>query len=367
MKRVFALLILLTSLNSSLLAHELRPAYLELRQTGPETYEVLWKVPARGDLRLALYVKLPNSCKSTSSPTSLFQSGSYIERWSTTCESGIGGGQILIDGLSATMTDVLARLHYLDGTTQFFRVTPSEPYFIVEAGRGGMRGVITYLHLGIKHILLGVDHLLFILGLLVIVGHRWMMMFKTISAFTVAHSLTLIAATLGMVRVPIEPLSAVIALSILFLGVEIDRKHRGQGTSLRLVTRPWPETTSGYCGNVSPGSTRGLNRCQTSVTIEHPWAAAFGFGLVHGLGFASGLSVLGLPSNEIVVALLLFNVGVELGQIAFVGLYLLMQRSFRTLEFAAPRWSNAVPSYIVGSLGAYWTILQVSVLIRGGN
>jgi len=188
----------------------------------------------------------------------------------------------------------------------------------------------TYLVEGIRHILLGVDHLLFVLGLLLIVANRWMLL-KTITSFTIAHSITLAIATLGHASAPVPPLNAAIALSILFLGPEIVRRWRGQ----------------------------------TSFTIRHPWVVAFAFGLLHGFGFASGLTKMGLPQSEIPLALLLFNVGVEIGQIFFVLIILLLERSFRILEIRWPRWAEAMPAYTVGSLGAFWTIQRVAIMVGG--
>jgi hypothetical protein len=324
MKYSFMLLVLL--IISPVWAHELRPAYLELKQTGPETYDVLWKVPALENLRLGLYVVFPDQCAELMERRSQQVGGSYIERISIRCKGGLTNSSIFVEGLSATYTDVLARIQRSDGTTQIARITPSSPSFVVETSPSWKKMAGTYLRLGMKHILLGFDHLLFVLGLLVIVGRRWKQMFKTITAFTLAHSLTLAGATFGLIHVPEEPLSAVIALSILFLGVEVARMKRGY----------------------------------SSFTIRHPWVAAFGFGLVHGFGFASGLSTLGLPSNEIVAALLFFNVGVELGQIAFVALYLLFLRSLKTLEVPSPQWAQIAPSYVIGTLGAYWTIVYTA-------
>jgi hydrogenase/urease accessory protein HupE len=186
----------------------------------------------------------------------------------------------------------------------------------------------TYMRLGIEHILLGVDHLLFVLGLLLIVSDRWMLL-KTITGFTVAHSITLGIATLGYASAPLPPLNAAIALSILFLGPEIVRRWRGE----------------------------------TSFTIRHPWVVAFAFGLLHGFGFASGLTTMGLPRAEIPLALLLFNVGVEIGQVFFVLLIVLLERAFLTLEIRWPRLVGALPGYAVGSLGAYWTIQRTLVLL----
>ena len=179
---------------------------------------------------------------------------------------------------------------------------------------------------------MGVDHLLFVLGLLLIVRDRRMLI-KTVSAFTVAHSLTLAVATLGYARAPAPPLNAAIALSILFLGPEVVRTWRGA----------------------------------TSFTIRHPWVVAFAFGLLHGFGFASGLTAMGLPRGEIPLALLLFNVGVEIGQLAFVALILLLEHSFRVLAVRWPRWAESLPGYAVGSLGAFWTIQRVAVLIGGAR
>jgi hydrogenase/urease accessory protein HupE len=187
-----------------------------------------------------------------------------------------------------------------------------------------------YLRLGIEHILQGIDHLLFVLGLLLIVGSRWMLL-KTITAFTIAHSITLGIATLGYASAPVQPLNAAIALSILFLGPEIVRAWRGE----------------------------------TSFTIRHPWVVAFAFGLLHGFGFASGLTTIGLSKVEIPMALLLFNVGVEIGQLFFVLIIVLLERSFRILEILWPRWAQALPGYTVGSLGAFWTIHRVTLMVGG--
>jgi hydrogenase/urease accessory protein HupE len=189
-----------------------------------------------------------------------------------------------------------------------------------------------YLVEGIQHILLGIDHLLFLLGLLLIVKDRWMLL-KTISAFTVAHSITLAIATLGYGQVPGPPLNAAIALSILFLGPEVVRAKRGE----------------------------------SSFTIDHPWVVAFAFGLLHGFGFASGLISMGLPHADIPLALLLFNVGVEIGQLMFVAVVLLLERAFRLLEIRWPRPLEQLPVYALGSLGAFWTIQRVALMIGGGR
>jgi len=326
---IFRTISLFAFMVGLLQAHEVRPAYLQMRQITSEKYEMLWKVPAIGDRRLALYVQLPENCKPVGAPNGMFASSAYIERSNITCNGGLAGKKIYIDGLSSTVIDVLARVERPDGTKQIARVLASDPSFVVEAASTRMQAAATYLRLGVDHILLGIDHLLFVLGLLLIVKDRWMLL-KTISSFTLAHSITLAIATLGYASAPIPPLNAAIALSILFLGPEIVRKERGE----------------------------------TSLTIRHPWIVAFAFGLLHGFGFASGLTALGLPRTEIPVALLLFNVGVELGQLLFVLIILQLGRSFRSLEIRWPRWVEAVPSYTVGTLGAFWTI-QRTVMMLG--
>jgi hypothetical protein len=311
-------------------AHELRPGYLEVHQTGPETFTMFWKVPARDDLRLGLHLRLPDNCTPKSEPLRLQTADASTERTTLTCPHGLEGRRIAIDGLTATLTDVLVRLVRMDGSVQSVRLTPSAPSLVVAAVPSHFQAAATYLRLGVEHILMGVDHLLFVLGLLLIVPHRGMLL-KTITAFTVAHSLTLAVATLGYARAPLLPLNAAIALSILFLGPEIVRAGRGD----------------------------------TSLTLRHPWMVAFAFGLLHGFGFASGLTSMGLPRAEMPVALLLFNLGVEAGQMLCVLLLVLLARAFRTLEMRWPRWVEAVPAYTVGTLGAYWT-LQRTVLLLGG-
>ncbi|TMQ57294.1 MAG: HupE/UreJ family protein [Candidatus Eisenbacteria bacterium] len=332
MKRALPLLVAaLAAFAPRASAHEVRPAYLELRQTGEDTFDVLWKVPASGDdLRLGLYVGLPDGCTKLTEPRGVFVAGSYAERWRVKRLGGLSGGTIHIAGLAGSQTDVLIHIHYSDGRSETHLLRPDTPW-VKLSGASSMGGrALAYLRLGIEHILLGVDHLLFVLGLLLIVGNRWMLI-KTITAFTLAHSLTLAIATLGYAHAPLAPLNAAIALSILFLGPEIVRVWRGE----------------------------------TSFTIRHPWIVAFAFGLLHGFGFASGLNSMGLPKAEIPLALFLFNVGVEIGQLGFVLMILRLERSFRLLEIRWPRFALALPGYTVGVLGAYWTIQRAAMMLAG--
>jgi hydrogenase/urease accessory protein HupE len=331
MRRIAACLWLLAVCLPAAHAHEVRPGYLQIRETAADTFDVLWKVPANGEYRLGLYARLPKECVGQPTQGS-FAGGAFVERWRARCPGGLVGKTIRIDGLSGTRTDVLVRIERLDGTSQTASLNPERTSFEVAAVPGGLEVAGTYFALGVHHILLGVDHLLFVLGLLLIVGNRWMLV-KTITSFTVAHSITLAIATLGYASAPIPPLNAGIALSILFLGPEIVRAWRGE----------------------------------TSFTIRHPWVVAFAFGLLHGFGFAAGLSTMGLPQHEIPVSLLFFNLGVEAGQLSFVIVVLLLERAFRNLEIRWPRWAELLPGYTVGSLGAFWAIQRTLVIFGVGS
>ena len=315
------------AIASAAWSHEIRPGYLELRESRDGSYELLRKKPAGGEVEIRIAPVIPEGCRLLTPDRQQINPGAVVVRGTLQCEGGIAGKTLRVAGLEATVTDVLIRIHHADGRVESHLLRPSSPATTLGAiTTAGVRA-LAYLRLGVEHILLGVDHLLFVLGLLLIVSDRRMLV-KTITSFTLAHSITLAIATLGYATAPLPPLNAAIALSILFLGPEIVRVWRGE----------------------------------TSFTIRHPWIVAFAFGLLHGFGFASGLTTMGLPRAEIPLALLLFNVGVELGQISFVILVLLLERSFRTLEIRWPRFAAALPGYVVGSLGAYWTIQRTLLL-----
>jgi len=315
-----------------LAAHELQPGFLELKETAAGRYDVLWKLPSLGssDARMPIVPVFPENCRQVGGARSDRAGTAWIFTAALECQGGLGGRSIGIEGLEAFVTDVLVRVQHADGSVETHVLKPVQPSVQLRAASDARRGAGVYLYLGIEHILLGIDHLLFVLGLLLIVRDRWMLL-KTVTAFTIAHSITLAVATFGIAKVAPAPLNAAIALSILFLGPEIVRRWRGED----------------------------------SFTIRHPWVVAFAFGLLHGFGFASGLAALGLPTGEIPLALLLFNVGVEIGQLAFVLLILLLERAFRLLQMHWPLVIERLPGYLVGTLGAFWTIQRVSILLRG--
>ncbi len=328
------ILLLVISLSASIAsAHEARPAYLELKETAPGQFTVLWRTPVLSGMRLPIALQLPDDVKDVRQPTVEELADSLVERhWIDAGPKGLAAQRIEFPGLQATITDVLVRVEMLDGRKWTTIVHASQPWVEIAASQTWLGVVGTYIVQGIRHILFGADHMLFVLGLLLIVKNRWMLL-KTVTAFTVAHSITLAIATLGYAEVPVMPLNAAIALSILFLGPEIVRSWRGQ----------------------------------TSFTIRHPWVVAFAFGLLHGFGFASALTSAGLPHHELPLALVSFNVGVELGQLSFIALILALERSFKILEVHWPRWAEALPGYTVGSLGAFWMIQRVTLLLGGAR
>jgi hydrogenase/urease accessory protein HupE len=335
--RVRRFLVVLCALVTALMAagtraHELQPAYLQLTETAPGAYDVLWKLPSLGeasDVRMPIVPVFPDECRQLGEARQSRAGTAWIFVARLECRGGLAGRTLAFEGLEAFVTDALVRVQSADGSIETHVVKPLQPSVTLQAKGEARRGAWAYLYLGVEHILLGVDHLLFVLGLLLIVRDRWMVV-KTVTAFTVAHSITLAVATFGVASVSPAPLNAAIALSILFLGPEIVRRWRGE----------------------------------TSFTIRHPWVVAFAFGLLHGFGFASGLAALGLPKAEIPLALLLFNVGVEIGQLAFVLLVLLLERSFRVLQVHWPLAVQRLPGYVVGTLGAYWTIQRIALLLK---
>ncbi|MDH5426699.1 MAG: HupE/UreJ family protein [Nitrospirota bacterium] len=326
MKRAFIIMAFLFAIAPAAMAHEIRPAYLELHETAAETYDVLWKVPGLGEnMRLGLYVELPTACSNVTEPQAVMINNAFAQRWRVKCAGGLAGGTINIAGLQSTMTDVLVRLERLDGSLQVTRLMPSTPSFVVEAVPSALAVASTYTVLGIEHILSGIDHLLFVLALLIITGSGWRLV-KTVTAFTLSHSITLSLATLGYVHIPQAPVEAVIALSIVFVASEIVHARAGR-----------------------PG-----------LTQRAPWVVAFIFGLAHGLGFAGGLSDAGLPAAHIPTALLFFSLGVETGHLLFIGVVLSLIALSRRIRLAVPRWAELVPPYAIGTMAMFWVIQRVT-------
>ncbi len=309
-------------------AHESRPAYLEIEETAPGQYTLRWRTPVLAGMRLPVVLRFPEGVRDLREPLVQHLSDSVLERrWIDAGPEGLAGKRIDFPGLELTITEAVVRAELLDGRRWMAIARPSQPWVEIETTRGMWATARDFLRQGIEHMLSGPDHLLFVFGLLLIVRSPWMLV-KTITAFTIAHSITLALATLGYVRPPAPAIEAAIALSILFLGVEIVRAYRGG----------------------------------TSFTIRHPWVVAFVFGLLHGFGFASAMSAAGLPPADVPLALVSFNVGVELGQLAFVAVVLLLVHGLRALGVIWPRTAELVPAYLVGSLGALWLLQRLTIM-----
>jgi len=307
-------------------AHEARPAYLEIKETAPGQYSVLWRTPVLAGMRLPIALKLPNDINNLREPSIEELADSLVERrWVNAGQSGLDGKRVEFPGLQATITDVIVRVELLDGRSWTAIVRPSQPWLEITRALGRLSVARAYVLLGIEHILTGADHLLFVSGLLLLVsGVRRLLL--TVSAFTLSHTITLTLATLGFVHVPPAPVEAAIALSILFVACEVLRKHEN------------PE----------------------GLAQRKPWLVAFSFGLLHGLGFAGGLSAAGLPAGHIPLALGFFSAGVEIGHFSFVAFSLALIASVRHWTEKLPAWSSRIPPYAIGGVSAYWLIARVA-------
>ena len=311
-------------------AHDARPAYLEIKETSPNKFSVLWRRPVLAGMRLPVILAMPNDVKNLKEPVVQELADSLLERqWIDARANGLAGKRIEFRGLQATITDVLVRVEMLDGRTWTTIVHPSQPWFELTGAPSKLQVAAAYLRLGIEHIWTGVDHLLFILALMILVkGTRRLI--ATVTAFTIAHSITLAGATLGFVHVPQKPIEAAIALSIIFVACEIVHARQGR----------------------------------QGLTLQWPWIVAFTFGLLHGFGFAGALSEVGLPQTAIPVALLFFNVGVEIGQLLFIAAILSLMalgRWFvRREAIPQPAWAWRIAPYSIGGVAAFWMVQRIA-------
>jgi hydrogenase/urease accessory protein HupE len=312
---------------SSACAHESRPAYMEVTEIAPHRYQIVWRTPLLSGMRLPVALRFPEKTHNVAEPTLRELSDSLVERRLIELDNGLAGARIEIVGLQATITDALVRVQLLDGSYSTTLVRPSKPWIEIATSRSSLEVASAYLMHGIEHILFGYDHLLFVLALILIV-RRGRVLLITVTAFTVAHSITLSLATLGVVHVPGPPVEATIALSILLLACEIIRSDRGQA----------------------------------SLTAQWPWLVAFSFGLLHGFGFASALTEIGLPQGDIPLALFAFNVGVETGQLLFIAAVLGALRLAKWIKFPAvvDRYARLAATYAIGIMAAYWFVERLA-------
>ncbi len=320
-----ALLVWLLAAAPAAFAHEVRPALLEITQSGAGDYDVTWKQPMVGDLTVHLVPHLSGHALEQAPASEQTQPGFLIRVWHVRGGAALDGQTVSVEGLPLSVTDVLLRITTPKGKEIDSVLRPAAPAQTLNLHDPQGIAVPGYLRLGVEHILTGFDHLLFVLGLLLLIGPTWQVV-KAISAFTVAHSITLALAALGYVRFPSALIEALVALSIVFVACE-------------LVPVPGREDT---------------------LTRRHPWIIAFAFGLLHGLAFAGALAQIGLPPKATPQALLLFNVGVELGQLMFIAAAIAAMRLFaiaeRRMAWARPAWAHAAPAYVIGGLASYWLI-----------
>ena len=322
----------LALLATSAAAHELRPAYLRItalegeNQTSAQRYDVFWKQP----LGLThLTPRFPDGCEAAPAGVAAYTPGALARRYTLTCEAGLRGGEVAVEGLAGTITDVLLQVTLADGTSTSSLLTPGSPSVVVG---GGGAPVFAHLRLGVEHLLFGYDHILFVVALMFFLPSqpgraRVAKLVKTVTAFTVAHSITLGVSALGWLQMPQAPVEAVIALSILFLAVE---KLRG---------------------------------AQGTLTANHTWVVAFAFGLLHGFGFAGALANIGLPRENVLAALFLFNVGVEIGQLAVVAAGLALAWLLTIARVPLPSHVVHAPLYAIGALSAYWFVARTAAIV----
>jgi len=310
-------------------AHEIRPGYLEIKENADHSLQVTWKQPLMGDYGAPMHPSISAGWLVDSLAEISYTESYLIKRWQIpAAHAPLDKQTIAIDGLEKTMTDVLVQV-ILSGDVSFtYLVKPLQPYVQLRLSKPQPPPVWQYIQLGVLHIWSGYDHLLFVLGLILLVKKRSKLIW-TISAFTIAHSITLALATLHIIKVSTAFTEAAIALSIVFLAVELLRHYKGMN----------------------------------GFAYHYPWLVSFLFGLLHGLGFASALQDVGLPQNNIPLALFLFNVGVEAGQLSFVLVMLLLMVSIRKLKFQLPQWSYKLPAYLIGTLAMYWFIERVVAIM----
>jgi hydrogenase/urease accessory protein HupE len=324
---------LLLGLCTGATAHPLAPALLQIDEHADGTADVAWKTPLLRVRGSHSEPELPASCKQLDQPVATEGTDSVTFRWKVDCgKDGLAGRTIAVRGLETSKTDALVRVSLADGRLVRGVVRPFSPTLEIPLSERPPSVFGGYLQLGFDHILEGVDHLLFVFGLLLLATSTRLLI-ETITAFTVGHSVTLTLAAFGLANVPQAPVDVLIAASIFVLAVEL-----AQG-------RANPE--------------------QRSLLRRFPWLMAFLFGLLHGLGFAGALRAIGLPEGDLPLALLSFNIGIELGQLTFVAAVLAAGYLLRRVLARRPSWSEWVPIYAMGCLSAYWVLARIEVVWGG--
>ena len=323
--RIFALLLGCLLVAGRSTAHEMQPAYLELKQAADQSIDVTWKLPFYKGKPLPIEPCFPDDWQRLTEPNPTPLGNALLYRWKVNPGATLlDGASLSIDGPRTRLTDVLLRAQLADGRSQTSVLRPEAPEAMIVFDAKPKTLLWDYIVIGIEHILLGFDHLLIVLCLVLIVRDRWTLL-KTITAFTLAHSVTLAIATLGWMEVPGPPVEAVIALSIVFLAHEL---------AVRSDHRP-------------------------GLTERYPWLVALSFGLLHGFGFAGALADVGLPEDQIPLALLNFNIGVELGQLVFVAVIVIVASLARRVSPKINETALKPVVYATGIMAAFWFVERI--------
>lgn len=325
-RALLPLLVCLLCVSFTAQAHEIRPAYLQIDETAPQQYELVWKVPTNNGMVQDIRPSFAPGFTLTPIPGETVVNGFVLFRYRLSGDRSLAGSSLQISNLDRTAIDALVNVSLIDGSHYSFLLRPRDNSAEIPETPSAWRVVQTYSVLGIEHILAGIDHLAFVAALMLIV-RGWPMLLKTVTAFTVAHSITLGLATLGYVSLPPPPVEALIALSILLVAAEAVHLRRGK----------------------------------RSLATRWPWLIAFAFGLLHGFGFAGALQEIGLPQSDIPLALLFFNVGVEIGQLLFIAALLGLVKLLGKLG-RLPQQAPTAAAYGIGALAAFWMIERVNVM-----
>lgn len=332
-------------------AHEIRPALIQITQRDAHHYDILWKQPVAGDVAVHLVPRLSGGALDGEPSLATVTPAFALKIWRNVSDESrpLDGQTLSIEGLERTITDVLVNVTLSDGRSVQQFLKPNRTSVHLELSGEPAPPAAAYLSLGIEHILAGIDHLLFVFGLLLLVGRHWLLL-KTITAFTIAHSVTLAATTLGWLHIRSVVVEALVALSIVVLAVELVQRHSGEVA---------------LAGHVVAKARDGVDerRFRVGLTSRYPWLIAFVFGLLHGCAFAGALSEVGLPQEHIPLALFLFNVGVEIGQLLFIV-------AASAVLWLVGRWINSRPAWVhravphaIGVISAYWFIERFLIAI----
>jgi hydrogenase/urease accessory protein HupE len=324
-KYLYSVLLLLV-FNAQLFSDQINMAYLGVKQTDKQKFSVIFKVPTKSNYKLDIDVNFPKTCKEILKRKVQVTKGAFLYSWNMKCKNSLLNEKINIVGLDSTNTSLLLELNFLNRSSQTKILSKNDLSYFIEKEPSAWQVVKTYSILGIEHILSGFDHLLFVLSLLLIVKN-FRTLIWTITAFTLAHSITLGGVTFGFLKLPQQPVEAVIALSIMFLAMEII--HTKQGIE--------------------------------GITSRYPWIVSFIFGLLHGFGFAGALAEIGLPEQSIAIALIFFNVGVESGQIIFVSVVMLIGFILKKyIQKNSLQFLRTLIVYAIGGIASFWFLQRVS-------